>query len=626
MSHTDDFVFQYLLTLNFLHWPFRHLPRDKSLEQEFIKLGQKQYSMECNPEFQKLQEKSIRYQYRSSTVWEQLKLDTLKNELMKFPIAPKEILEKFGDIVPADFTPRVHCSPSNAVRVNAFEWQYFFQDKNGFYYYGILYRKQKKSKLLIPFCIGQNHHYSFWPDNLQCIFFNSGFIESADVLILTDDIACAESNQTLFWRSGNSDLAWLSWYGDMSRYPWEQLKEKKVYFFMEQHSGLNYEQMLEAAIRVQEQLRAVGGPELSLIFMNSADIPEALPGRENIPLIVDLEKWRHWVIERSTQRVDPFGYFRNQVAPRINRPTQFDISPFIVHGNRILITGSGSSKELFLLALLVPFCNNSFSKSQKGTTLFIRNDQSPLYDWIDALRLNHAVNVRHLDPRELPIRITDICPLLVDEMLNISELKTSSISDCQKLLALIEQSTQTVKNGMPKILVIDSLNSFLLKVLKQTLLFLDTLRDHGWTVIFVESRRTPYIKALRCEQEIVIEPSAECTGNEVICSAEIPLYGKIKKFYRINLLDGSEPILKESSYNRKSAGLLRPRPQLVMELKKLWRAGAKGKEIAERLQISESMVKKLKREYGLSQPRFRLYSDPSGNNYYVPIFIPPKPE
>ena len=286
-----------------------------------------------------------------------------------------------------------------------------------------------------------------------------------------------------------------------------------------------------------------------------------------------------------------------------------------------------SKDRYFLLALLVPFCSNSFSPvSQNGTVLFIRHDQSPLHDWINALRINRFLNVRNLDPREPPIRITDVCPLLVDEMLNISELKTSSISDCQKLLALIEQSTQTVKNGMLKILVIDSLNSFLIKVLKQTLLFLDTLRDHGWTVIFVESRRTPYIKALRCEQEIVIEPSAECTGNEVICSAEIPLYGKIKKFYRINLLDGSEPILKESSYNRKSAGLLRPRPQLVMELKKLWRAGAKGKEIAERLQISESMVKKLKREYGLSQPRFRLYSDPSGNNYYGPIFIPPKPE
>lgn len=53
MSHTDDFVFQYLLTLNFLHWPFRHLPRDKSLEQEFIKLGQKEYAIELIPNFRK---------------------------------------------------------------------------------------------------------------------------------------------------------------------------------------------------------------------------------------------------------------------------------------------------------------------------------------------------------------------------------------------------------------------------------------------------------------------------------------------------------------------------------------------------------------------------------------------
>ena len=205
-------------------------------------------------------------------------------------------------------------------------------------------------------------------------------------------------------------------------------------------------------------------------------------------------------------------------------------------------------------------------------------------------------------------------------MLNISELKTSSISDCQKLLALIEQSTQTVKNEMPKILVIDSLNPFLIKVLKQTLLFLDTLRDHGWTVIFVESRCNPYLKALHCEQEIVVEPSAERTGNEVICSAEIPMYGKIRKFYNINLLNNSEPVLKESSYNRKSAGLLRPRQQLVDELKKLFYAGAKGKEIAERLQISESMVKKLKREYELSKPR------PSRNHYYGQYVTPLKPQ
>lgn len=627
MSHTDDFVFQYLLTLNFLYWPFRHLPRDKSLEQEFIKLGQKQYSTECNPEFQKLQEKSIRYLYRSSTVWEQLKLDTLKNELMKFSIAPKEILEKFGDIVPADFTPRVHCSPSNAVRVNAFEWQYSFQDKNGFYYYGILYRKQKKSKLLIPFCIGQNHHYSFWPDNLQCIFFNSGFIESADVLILTDDIACAESNQTLFWRSGNSDLAWLSWYGDMSRYPWEQLKEKKVYFFMEQHSGLNYEQMFETAIRVQEQLRAVGGPELSLIFMNPDEILGVSPYRTNIPMIINLEEWKNWTANFRIQGSDPFDYFKHKVAPRPRHSTPFGIAPSLVYGNRILVTGSCSNKELFLVALLAPFCGCTFIKVPlTGKVLFVRQDQSSLTEWIETLQINHGLNVTTLVPDKLSSNIPVPYPLLLDIPLNISELNLKSISDCQHLLTLIEQAVWRQNTEGPKVLVLDSLSQFLVKVLNSTLLFLENLYNNGWTVFFVESRRTPYLKAFHCDQVIVVEPSPVCTGIEVVCSTATLIHGKIKKFYSINLVDRNQPILKESSYNRKPAGLLRPRWQLEKELIRLFRAGAKGKEIAERLQISESMVKKLKREYGLSKPRSRPDLNPSGNNYYGPNFMHPKPK
>ena len=531
MQKTDEFVFQYLLFLDNSFWPFRHQPRNAQIEQEIIKLGQREFAIEHDPGFQKTMRHTLRP--FPNSVWKQLDLGELRNELCSFSIVSQEILEKFSDVSAADLSPTVRHIPEPLNRMNAYEKLYFFSDNDVFYYIGVLYRKQEKSKLVIPFCSGRNNSYPFWPKKFSPIFYNTQFAEQAHAVILTDDIAGADFYQTQLLRSENSDLAWISWYGDLTRYPWERLKGKNVYFFMEQHSGLNYEKMFETATRVQEQLRAVNGPELSLIFMNAPEIPEVSPRRENIPLIVDLEKWRHWVMARSDQRLDPSGYFRNQVAPRINRPAQFDISPFIVHGNRILITGSGRSKELFLLALLVPFCTSSFpSASQNGTVLFIRHDQSPLYDWIDALRINHSLNVCNLDPRELPIRFTDVCPLLVDVMLNISELKTSSISDCQKLLVLIEQSTQAVKNGMLKILVIDSLNPFLIKVLKQTLLFLDTLRDHGWTVIFVESRRNPYLKALHCEQEIVVEPSAERNGNEVICSAEIPLYGKIRKFYK----------------------------------------------------------------------------------------------
>jgi len=57
-------------------------------------------------------------------------------------------------------------------------------------------------------------------------------------------------------------------------------------------------------------------------------------------------------------------------------------------------------------------------------------------------------------------------------------------------------------------------------------------------------------------------------------------------------------------------------------LKELLSAGAKGKEIAERLKISESMVKKLKREYGLSKTRSTLSYALSCNSYKSDIILP----
>ena len=447
------------------------------------------------------------------------------------------------------------------------------------------------------------------------------------MLILTDDIACAASNQTLFWRSGNSDLAWLSWYGDMSRYPWEQLKEKKVYFFMEQHSGLNYEQMFETAIRVQEQLRAVGGPGLSLIFMNPDEILGLSPYRTNIPMIINLEKWKNWTANFRIQGSDPFDYFKHKVAPRPRHSTPFGIAPSLVYGNRILVTGPGNRKEIFLLALLTPFCSYTLMPvSSKGTVLFVRHDQSYFHDWAATLQGNHGLNVSDLNQWQLSNNISGPYPLLLDMPLNISTLDPKSTSDCQHLLTLIEQAVWRQNTEGPKVLVLDSLSQFLVKVLNSTLLFLENLYNNGWTVFFVESRRTPYLKAFHCDQVIVVEPSAVCTGNEVVCSTETLIHGKIKKFYSINLVDRNQPILKESSYNRKSPGLLLPRQQLVEELKRLKREGAKGKEIAKRLQISESMVKKLKREYGLSKPRSRPDLNPSGNNYYGPNFMHPKPK
>ena len=643
MSHTDDFVFQYLLMLNFLHWPFRHLPRDKSLEQEFIRLGQMQYATDHNPEFQKFRE-SNRGLVRSSytNVWVQLNLPNF-NGLFQLPIAKKELLEKYGNMIPEKFSPRTLPFPDHPKCAYFPLVVYHFVDELWGYYRGVFYFQHEKSKLVIPYCvracsdiIPYSHisknttHYSFWHHKLPRVFFNSNYMSEirTQAVILTDDIACAEFYQTQLLRSGNFDLAWLSWYGDLKLYPWEQLKDKQVYFFMGPHSGLSYAQMLETASEVQEQLRAVGGPKLSLIFMNSNEFlgAWASPYRENIPMIINLEEWKNWTANFRIQGSDPFDYFKHKVAPRPRLFTPFGIAPSLVYGNRILVTGSGSSKEIFLLALLTPFCSYTLMPaSSKGTVLFVRHDQSYFHDWAATLQGNHGLNVSDLNQWQLSNNISGPYPLLLDMPLNISTLDPKSTSDCQHLLTLIEQAVWRQNTEGSKVLVLDSLSQFLVKVLNSTLLFLENLYNNGWTVFFVESRRTPYLKAFHCDQVIVVEPSAVCTGNEVVCSTETLIHGKIKKFYSINLVDRNQPILKESSYNRKSPGLLRPRPQLVMELKKLWRAGAKGKEIAERLQISESMVKKLKREYGLSKPRFRSLHSTSNNNYRGLNSTPLKP-
>lgn len=644
MSHTNDFVFLYLLTLNCLSWPFRHLPRDKSLEQEFIRLGLMQYATDHNPEFQKFRE-SNRELVRSSytNVWVQLNLPNF-NRFFQLPIAKKELLEKYGNMIPEKFSPRTLPFPDHPKCAYYPLVVYHVVDEYWGYYHGVFYFQHEKSKLVIPYCVRacsdiipyshiseKTTHYSFWHHKLPRVFFNSNYMSEirTQAVILTDDIACAEFYQTQLLRSGNFDLAWLSWYGDLKLYPWEQLKDKQVYFFMGPHSGLSYAQMLETASEVQEQLRAVGGSKLSLIFMNSNEFlgAWASPYKENIPMIINLEEWKNRTANLRIQVSDSFDCFKHKVAPRPRLFTPFGIAPSLVYGNRILVTGSCSNKELFLVALLAPFCGCTFIKVPlTGKVLFVRQDQSSLTEWIETLQINHGLNVTTLVPDKLSSNIPVPYPLLLDIPLNISELNLKSISDCQHLLTLIEQAVWRQNTEGSKVLVLDSLSQFLVKVLNSTLLFLENLYNNGWTVFFVESRRTPYLKAFHCDQVIVVEPSAVCTGNEVVCSTETLIHGKIKKFYSINLVDRNQPILKESSYNRKPAGLLRPRWQLEKELIRLFRAGAKGKEIAERLQISESMVKKLKREYGLSKPRSRPDLNPSGNNYYGPNFMHPKPK
>ena len=69
MSKNDEFVFQYLLFLDNSFWSFRHLPRNEQMEQEIIKLGQKEFAIEHDPGFQETMSHTLRLFLNS--VWKQ---------------------------------------------------------------------------------------------------------------------------------------------------------------------------------------------------------------------------------------------------------------------------------------------------------------------------------------------------------------------------------------------------------------------------------------------------------------------------------------------------------------------------------------------------------------------------
>ena len=187
--------------------------------------------------------------------------------------------------------------------------------------------------------------------------------------------------------------------------------------------------------------------------------------KENIPMIINLEEWKNRTANLRIQGSDPFDYFKHKVAPRPNLPVLLNLTPFahfIVHGNRILVTGPGNRKEIFLLALLTPFCSYTLMPaSSKGTVLFVRHDQSYFHDWAATLQGNHGLNVSDLNQWQLSNNISGPYPLLLDMPLNISTLDPKSTSDCQHLLTLIEQAVWRQNTEGPKVLVLDSLSQFL---------------------------------------------------------------------------------------------------------------------------------------------------------------------
>ena len=648
----DNYIFDYIIcNKRILFWRFKDFPRDKDLENHIIDLGETELTQEmASPQ---------RYTFtelHTASLWKHLDLPEAILGLYIPAIYKKDFQDKHNkgvEQVPLlravsssfidepneksdgkDFTGDLgfvsqqeksqvsnskkislipHLIPHrSACAVNDQEIFFFSEDgkwTNG----GIFYRVFDVKKIEIPFSYCSAKRYiSCWNNGCAAIFYNTQYLDLAKAVILADDIALAAQRQRELVAADIRDIVWLSWYGDLQNYPWNTLGQKVIYFFAAPHSGLDLNDILAIAHEVNAQLQAIDGPELRLIFPLPSEVTHFYSPlfRDSLPLIIPISQLPQIQTDFAHEVPISFDCFRKKIAPDCNRKAHFLISPFIRAGARTLIWGTNDSgKRTWSLALSHAFVTGKavlphFSPPAPGIVLYFHEDTIDLTELLERLNTLAPWQIQECTSCHSLTQLFCSAPLLIRHPLNLKKLNLQLQSDANNLAAYFEWITCGIHTGLPKILILDSILAPMIKCPRELQHFLDIAEKHGWTILIQESSRiTTWRKILHCDSEIHLEHAVTLDGWDIFCRMTSIGGPRLENSYRINLDNPNQTVLLEAPCKRKRSGLLMNRSELKKKLAALLKQGIKGKGIAERLKISESMVKKLKGEMGLSKKR-----------------------
>jgi len=648
----DNYIFDYIIcNKRILFWRFKDFPRDKDLENHIIDLGETELTQEmASPQ---------RYTFtelHTASLWKHLDLPEAILGLYIPAIYKKDFQDKHNkgvEQVPLlravsssfidepneksdgkDFTGDLgfvsqqeksqvsnskkislipHLIPHrSACAVNDQEIFFFSEDgkwTNG----GIFYRVFDVKKIEIPFSYCSAKRYiSCWNNGCAAIFYNTQYLDLAKAVILADDIALAAQRQRELVAADIRDIVWLSWYGDLQNYPWNTLGQKVIYFFAAPHSGLDLNDILAIAHEVNAQLQAVDAPELRLIFPLPSEVTHFYSPlfRDSLPLIIPISQLPQIQTDFAHEVPVSFDCFRKKIAPDCNRKAHFLISPFIRTGARTLIWGANDSgKRTWSLALSHAFVTGKavlsrFSPPAPGVVLYFHEDNVDLTEDLERLNAFAPWNIREHTSQHPQLQLACSTPMLIRHPLKLKALNPQSHSDACNFVAYLVRVACAIQTDLPKMLILDSILAPLIKHPRELQLFIEAQEKQGWTILIQESSHIPtWRKILHCDSEIHLERTVSLEGWDIICRMASAGGPRQENSYRINLADPSQTVLQNAPCNRKRGGLLLDRSELKKKLVALFEQGAKGKEVAERLQITEAMVKKLKNEAGLSKKR-----------------------
>ena len=400
------------------------------------------------------------------------------------------------------------------------------------------------------------------------LLYNQNRIHKSPDVFLTDNIEIAHKMPYQL-KFSNVNTSWISWYGDqqaVSSIDWSVLKDKQVYYLIKRHSGFSCKEIYKTAYEVYRMLEDL---DIEMKFIYWITGLEAISQQEvgHMPLVIEpktfFEYASCWV---STRHLACFCSDSVHFIPK----------SFIKIKSLTLVYGPLKAG----LTSLIQHRSFEIAKADYNV-LYVSDTKSlqPTYASVDRF-LKLGIPEDRLDIT------TEDSQILIDVELMRLEYENSRIS----LLVLDLKSLNRLSRSSE---AVNCMSSWLQRLQKRNCAVIIVPPGKIWKAKALRSiKNIPFDNIIRVEKENSYD------SRKIAMSLHYELIAGAEKFMKPTVLEYTY----ESNVWEKVVDKRVERTYIKSELTKLVKRGASNKDIAKKLGMKESLVKKRRSEFNLSKP------------------------
>ena len=484
----------------------------------------------------------------------------------------------------------------------------------------------KREKIIIPFryTIDSSFpilfYYQLTGDNIR--FYNEAFIHSNPnaIIILTDSIELAARNQAYISQIGIDDIVWISFDTktmDISLLNWSLLRKRIVFYVLKEHSGFGTKHIFDTLSEVKNYTKT---KILYISFLTDFSGREMPMSFAQYPPIILTDKQLS-VKRNNLYTVHNIEEFKNNLQ-NVNINDNPILTPLIYSKSTNLLYGRKScDKKLFALHLAFSISQSASAfkgwKAESSTPVLYLSEAKKLLSFkqaiTDAVKIlkccdETEVPELQIEPFDIPKPITlPNNEILPNFYWNIYDNSTHSINILEyKIIEFIEFQTKKIEEQTKgcKVLFIDDLFDGISKenfidiigILRN---LIESLKKSNWTIIIVADAKNFYTSKIYFDN--ILKISEKKTEEDYCININVEkackrINANSRNFTCEAILTSGAPkfVKKNQSREKWNDSLLLPRDKLINKIAVLTRNGFTIKAISEKLEISESLVKKLK--------------------------------